>query len=279
MLNEEYKLSCRNLSQEDLNKKFLSTCVGENIDKTDDLDKIKYLLTSPDLKKHADINAGNNLGLKWACSNGNLDIVKYLINFPSTPENNIHLNNNKALKAACSGGNIDVVRYLLTTPHLKKYIDIHDDKDAALRCVCYNGHLEIVKYLLTSPELEEHANINAPQDKYDNMYDDCEDTMLIYACEGSNLEVIKYLLTSPELKEHSRIVNNNKNAFKYSFHNMSIVEYFIFDYGIELTEQLKQDIKDKPEIINLFKLRKLNEKLNNNLDTDSLLLTNRKSKL
>lgn len=44
-----------------------------------DLEEIKYLLTSPDLKEHADIHAQDDNAFIWAAGSGHLDIVHYFI--------------------------------------------------------------------------------------------------------------------------------------------------------------------------------------------------------
>ena len=73
MIKQELKEKYKKLNQEELNEQFIDAC------KNDDLDIVKYLLTSPELTEHADIHASNNLGFIKACFYGHLEVVKYLL--------------------------------------------------------------------------------------------------------------------------------------------------------------------------------------------------------
>jgi hypothetical protein len=61
------------LSQYEVNKEFINACENGYID------IVQYLLTSSELKTHADIHAGYDSGFKKACGSGYLDIIQYLI--------------------------------------------------------------------------------------------------------------------------------------------------------------------------------------------------------
>lgn len=73
MENEELNKRYRKLTQEKLNEQLGIACVNG------DLTKVKYLLTSKDLKRHADIKAVDSLGFCQACLNGHINIVKYML--------------------------------------------------------------------------------------------------------------------------------------------------------------------------------------------------------
>ena len=73
MINQELKEKYKKLNKQKLNEQFIDAC------KNDDLDIVKYLLTSPELTEHADIHAQDDLGFKWACRYGHLEVVKCLI--------------------------------------------------------------------------------------------------------------------------------------------------------------------------------------------------------
>lgn len=103
-----------------VNSELRSACLNGNIE------VVKHLLTSPDIKNHADISHGDDIALRYACQEGYLDIV----------------------------------HYLLTSSELKDHADIHAKHEGALKEACFNNHLHIVIYLLTSPDLKEHANVN-----------------------------------------------------------------------------------------------------------------------
>ena len=73
MINTKDKNKYKTLTQKQLNKVFIDSCAYGH------LEIVKYLLTSADLKEHADIHADNDYGFRLACANGQLEIVKYLI--------------------------------------------------------------------------------------------------------------------------------------------------------------------------------------------------------
>ena len=63
----------KTLTPKQLNEVFIDSCENGY------LEVVKYLLTSPNLKEHADIHADNDSGFSLACANGQLEIVKFLI--------------------------------------------------------------------------------------------------------------------------------------------------------------------------------------------------------
>ena len=73
MINKKDKNKYKTLTPKQLNEVFIDSCAYGY------LEVVKYLLTSPDLKEHADIHADNDEGFIWACVNGYLELVKYLI--------------------------------------------------------------------------------------------------------------------------------------------------------------------------------------------------------
>ena len=92
MINQELKQKYKKLNQEELNEEFIDAC------KNDDLDIVKYLLISPELKKHANIHAENNNGFICACYQGHLEVVKCLIidmNIDKTKHIEKYFNENK----------------------------------------------------------------------------------------------------------------------------------------------------------------------------------------
>lgn len=105
------------LSQKEINELFATACLEGNVD------QIKELLFSPELKNHATIKKNEGSTLSFACFNGHMELVQYL----------------------------------LTSPEVQHLSDIHADGENALSFAACENHKEIVKYLLTSPDLKEHA--------------------------------------------------------------------------------------------------------------------------
>jgi ankyrin repeat protein len=110
-------------------------------------------------------------------------------------KNNIYINS--PLIFACKNGHLDIVKFLLTSPELTTHSSIFEKtyigEKTVLMVAAESGHLDILKFLLTNPQIKEKANIN---DK-----NGVGKSALIYACEAGQTEVVYYLLTSPETKD------------------------------------------------------------------------------
>ncbi len=79
------------------------------------LDIVRYLLTSSDLKFHADIRYGQYYGFRYACRNGRLNVIQYLLTSPKLKNHvDIHANDDEGFKFACFGHYWEIVHYLLS---------------------------------------------------------------------------------------------------------------------------------------------------------------------
>ena len=149
MINQELKEKYKKLNQKELNEQFIDAC------KNDDLEVIKFLLTSPKLKEHADIHASNDEGFRSACAQGHLEVVKYLLTSPELKEHaDIHAKDDEGFIWACKNGHLELVKYLLTSAELKEHADVHADNDEGFRWACSDGQLEIVKFLILDMSIE-----------------------------------------------------------------------------------------------------------------------------
>ena len=181
--------------------------------------KISNFSITPIADEHGDMDDGNTFG--WACSKGDLQIVRAYIDLNSVDVNtidNIYLNN--PLWLASEAGHLEVVEALLaagagesvntpgvydgSTPLLKAVEGGHLEMVEALLAAgagesvnvpkaggstaiwlaCREGHLEIVHALLAAGAGE---TINTPNNEYG-------ETPLRMACEGNHLEVVLALL-------------------------------------------------------------------------------------
>ena len=154
MINQELKEKYKKLNQEELNKQFTNAC------KNDDLDIVKFLLTSPELTEHADIHALNDEGFIWACVQGHLEVVKYLLTSPELTEHaDIHAKDDDGFIWACRYGHLEVVQYLLTSAELTEHADIHAKDDDGFILACLDGRLEVVKYLIIDMNIDKTTYI------------------------------------------------------------------------------------------------------------------------
>ena len=185
------------LEQKDLNYHFAQYCAAG------DLYYVDYLLTSPDLKIHADINHitqdESNCLIK-ACEAKSLEVVKFLtssaklskqIDIPGCLE--------EALNTCCRTSSLDIIKYLLES----KKVDIHANNDAAFLTACFKGSLDVVKYLV--------SEANPP----------------------ANLEAV-----DTHMKKH-----NANGFFVACYHRrLPVVNYFLYDLSYPVTENILKKI-------------------------------------
>jgi ankyrin repeat protein len=90
--------------------------------------------------------SGRDMQLEFreACNKGDLDMVKEMLKYFIIDEFAFQY----GFSWACMNGQLEVVKYLLTSPDLKEHADIHAEDDWGFRWACENGQLEIVKFLI-----------------------------------------------------------------------------------------------------------------------------------
>jgi ankyrin repeat protein len=246
----------KNFSQKKLNIAFNEACVNGN------LDEVRYLLTSTELKEHADIHFNNDNGLSDACWEGHLEIVKYLLTSPELTEhafiNDHQEKDSNGLLNACGAGHLEIVKYLLTSPELKEHSIINWQFMPPIGVACEEGHLKVVKYLLTSPELKEHSVLD--------IY------TLVSAIPKDQIHILKYL-TSSEFSNYYNIHDDNDFLFKRALYHESkeCIQYLIFDLNITSTDNIKQSLEIKDDnrsnenfihmVEKMFNARQLNSEL------------------
>lgn len=117
------KLNIQKMNQEQLNDEFINQC------RDGDIETIKYLLTSPDLEKHAEIHSKNDFGIMNACVHQKLKIVDYLLKSSELKEHaNIHVRNDVIFKNACHHNRWNIIEYFIfdyqidKTKEIEKYL-------------------------------------------------------------------------------------------------------------------------------------------------------------
>ena len=154
MINKKTIELYKTLTQEQLNKVFIDSCFDGH------LEVVKYLLTSPDLKEHANIHANNDNGFINTCFDGHLEIVKYLLTSADLKEHaDIHADNDYGFRLACENGHLEIVKYLLTSAELTEHADIHAENDEGFICACAQGYLEVIKYLIIDMNIDKTTHI------------------------------------------------------------------------------------------------------------------------
>lgn len=166
----DFYISCKNSSQKELNAAFLKACEhGE-------LNKVKYLLTSPELELHADIHCDNNWGLATACDSGHMNIVQYLLTSPDLKEHaDIHAHYSYALNWACASEKFEIARYLLTSSELTEHANVHLQSDILFKSACLGAKTKLLEFLIfeiniqRTDEINEHLR-NKPNEEAEKMF-------------------------------------------------------------------------------------------------------------
>lgn len=109
----------------------------------DNIEVIKYLLTSPELpnNKVANIHAENHYTIRGACTKGNWELAEYLLLSSELKEK---ANPTMAFLGACHG-NLEIMSKLLD---LGLIIDYHYNKDEGFKNILAGKHIELVNYLI-----------------------------------------------------------------------------------------------------------------------------------
>lgn len=98
--------------------------------------------------------------LQEAILGGQLEIVKFLTTSNELERHaDIHYAKDLALVYSCSSNRLDIVQYLLSSPELKTHCDVHTLADAPIREACNNGYPEMVQYLLDNYDITISDNL------------------------------------------------------------------------------------------------------------------------
>ena len=83
-----------------------------------------------------------------SCENGDMCAIRKILNAKYIDRADIHADNDKGLRLACANGHLELVKYLLTSPDLKEHADIHADDDEGFKFACDNWHIKVVYFYI-----------------------------------------------------------------------------------------------------------------------------------
>jgi hypothetical protein len=248
---EEFK----DLSKKEINEAFLQFCLN------DDLDRVRYLVNSSELRFNANPHYEDDLAFKMAFSRDHLEIIKFLAN-PKEIKKPINISPYaiRLTEIAAKQDDIDSIEEFLPIAinHAPTALSI------VMEECCNTGNINIVKYFLNSPKWGE-------QIKKDN-------NLFVYACRSGNVELIDYLLHS-QWKDNFDISFDNDLPFITccEVEELEAVKYFIFSLSVpkssDIMEYLLDEERDNIEfnnsVLELFNKRDLAHLLTFELDNDN----------
>ncbi|MEM3858158.1 MAG: ankyrin repeat domain-containing protein, partial [Candidatus Micrarchaeaceae archaeon] len=216
--------------------------------------------------------------LYYACKNGNVEIIKLLI---EKGDNNW----NRALIGACKNGNIEIFNYIFRQADKTK-ININDifiasccnnlqlvklihsnfpfnfNLDKALYKACKHGKIEIINFLLTLGKIDlncglvgacKSGNLEIVKFLINNGADDFS-SLLYHACHSKNIELIKYIINiNPKDLESGLIFaceNNDVEMVKLLIDkdiDVEIVEYCLSIAKVNEYKEIEQLLESKLE--------------------------------
>lgn len=201
------------------------------------LDIVQYVLTSPELQKHADIHYENESALRMACSQGFINIINYILNSPDLKDHaNPDIPGLSIIETATYNGRLDVIKYFLNHPKFEasslKQITGHP-----LVMASGHGFLDIVQYFLTEPKFKDLTDLHANKE-----------SAFKFACSNEQFTIIKYYIFDMNIEKSENITNwllNRKNDFTIEVDRLLVIRELNKDLNIELDENKSNKMKVK----------------------------------
>lgn len=215
------------------------------------LNVVEYLCLSDELKNKTRASNDIEAALSVAAAYGYLDIVKFFLTNNSVEDINIHHNSNSFI-SACGSGELDIVKYLMFSPDIKNHID-PTKYFSGFKKACANNYVNVAQFFLEDTDLLQ--NITPPD--YKEIFSD--------VCYYNAVDTLDYLLKNTYINEYANITGHFIKAIENE--NFDIVQYLIFEYGIEKNSTIDEYIKDNIEIQQWFKNRDLKVDLDNELSS------------
>lgn len=233
-----------------------------------DIDFIKYILISPDLKNDRLIYKNESIEYKrlsleemilnTASEKDCLNLVKFLFTNFDVDKEYLYRSLDSALYGASTNGSLKTVKYLSTSSDLKQTANI-DHFHSPLVTACQNGHLNIVKFFFESSKLKNKNLIEQVEDYFvfshlcnlssTNLFfnndDDDDDSDEKKSLVEKKLLVLQYLIVEQKLKKDADIANFIEKPENKAIKSMFEVQELQTELNSELNEHIT---KRKPKL-------------------------------
>lgn len=234
------------LSQADLNNELVKAC------ESGDLELAKYLTTSKDLPFHADISHNKWTAVKLATASGHIEIVKHFLDDIQNHYPNI------VWQVACQNGQVEILKHLFTTQEFQsEYASIWYYGGLSASST---GKTNVLDYFLNSEEFGPFIENEKIGDFFST------------ACAFNHINILGYLVKLSKFIQNNSLHDAcNKGMIEACDRNaVDIMKYLIFNLKMNPTTDTKDHLigAGRDDILNLFKIRELNENLYEDLKTN-----------
>lgn len=160
------------------------------------------------------IKANGPLELKTACRNGDLDLVKFLIEHGV----DIQSNNNDILEAAFEGNNIDIIKFLI-----EKGAELQARLNTFMYIACGNNNMKLVKLLM-----------NNGFDIKNVVYS------INVSCEYGHLNLVKFFIEQGADVNQSLLLCSVRFVSGTDEKNdrLNLVKFLVEEKNLEITEEV-----------------------------------------
>lgn len=236
------------LSQVELDVLLLDACTN------DDLEQVVYLLESPELTRHASIDANPydtyDSPIRSATEVGSLEIVKYLMT-KNVHSQDFHI----ALGCACERGELEIVKFFLLEHGDRVNINdyIYPLGATPLSSAFSNFQIEVIDFLLNSSELKENSKLITRNE------DMQEDDAFYSASYSGSEQIIELVMNCEQFRSYPE--QKKIKALENTFWNEKIesIEYFIKHKDFDFISEYENVFLKACQTHNLENIRYFNQ--------------------
>ena len=141
--------------------KFENACIENNLEKIKTLMSLKEIHQITGMYSESTKYSLVDYILRCASSGNNLEMIKYCLTSSDFKENaNIHAYEDQAIRIACEKNNKETISYLLTSPELKEHANIHACQEQVFELLIMRNNKELIEFLILEMNITLTQKIN-----------------------------------------------------------------------------------------------------------------------
>lgn len=191
------------------------------------------MITEEQKQKFYQFGADNNKYLEIAAKEGDLELIKYLVNtdFGSSFKNITTSGKQSAFVVASGTGHLDVMKYLLKRAS-KKSNFLKFTAPQALRQAIQEGQIESAEYLLHTFEIKKHLDVAANTEFYFKL---------------APLNMLEYLVFEykMDLSSHIKRLRKDPYVIKDKPYASKVLDYYELQSEIGINNNISKEKKLK----------------------------------